>query len=146
MLGQDVCDKGSKIMPKIYGLQALLSSILIGGLLIISPGCIKASPVQVVPTTTQDEGSTYKILNPQGVPLPVTVHPLAPRLDSLNNKTVYVVFYEPKEIITQALLAKLKSEYPKTTWKSVTGKDFGSYIPEDEVVANAQAVIRGNAW
>ncbi len=109
-------------------------------------GCTKSNPQQPTPTTTETQENTYKILNPQGVPMPVTVYPLARRLDSLNNKTIYVVFYEPKQIIGDALAAKLKADYPKTDWRFITGTTFGAYTPEDEVLNDADAIIRGNAW
>jgi hypothetical protein len=133
-------------MLRKNGLRSFILLASIGILLFASFSCTKTNPQQAASATTQSADNTYKVLNPQGLPLPVTITPLATRLDSLTNKTIYVVFNEPVQIVTQALLTKLKTDYPKTTWKSITGTDFGAYVPEAEVMTNAQAVIRGNAW
>ncbi len=57
------------------------------------------------------------VLNPLGQPPPVQTLPLAPRLDTLDGKTVYIVcsgFCQPSLPELHKLLAE---KYPKTNWK-----------------------------
>jgi hypothetical protein len=111
---------------------------------------VTACTAPIIPTTTvtitpQIE-KTQKILNPQGIPQPVEIKPLAPRLSTLNGKTIYVVQSETDPVIMPALWERLNKDYPKANWKQIVTDGFGPDIPEDEVLKNAQAIIHGNAW
>ncbi len=63
---------------------------------------------------TQDK--VYKCLNPLGIAIPVVINPLAPRLTSLDGKTIYLsITGEPD--ITIPLEKKYKAKYPNINWK-----------------------------
>jgi hypothetical protein len=102
-------------------------------------------PTTTITTTPQIE-KTQKILNPQGIPQPVEIKPLAPRLSTLNGKTIYVVQGEVNPVIMPALWERLNKDYPKTNWRQKVSDGFGPDIPEEEVLKNAQTIICGNAW
>lgn len=88
---------------------------------------------------------TYKCLNPTGVQLPVKSFPLAPRLESLDGKTIHLsITGEPD--ITIPLEKKLKAEYPNVNW---TVKKTYGIIPiqmSDEEIKTTDAVILGVCW
>jgi hypothetical protein len=87
----------------------------------------------------------YKCLNPTGTQLPVKLSPLAPRLDTLDGKTVHLsICGEPD--ITIPLEKKLKSEYPNVNW---TQKKTYGIIPvelTEEERKTTDAVILGVCW
>ena len=87
----------------------------------------------------------YKCLNPTGVQMPVKLFPLAPRLDSLDGKTIHFsICGEPD--ITIPLEKKLKSDYPNVNW---TQKKTYGIIPiqmSDEEMKTTDAVILGVCW
>ena len=88
---------------------------------------------------------TYKCLNPVGIELPVRTHPLAPRLDKVDGKTIHLsICGEPD--ITIALERRLKMDYPNVNW---TVKK--SYTPNpvqlsDEEMKTTDGVILGVCW
>ena len=64
-----------------------------------------------------EQDRVYKCLNPVGISIPVETFPLAPRLDTLDGKTIYIsITGEPD--ITIPLEKKLRSDYPNITWKT----------------------------
>ena len=87
-----------------------------------------------------------RVLSPLGQPPPIETTPLAPRLDTLDGKTVYVVccgFCLPSLPELQNLLVK---RYPKTNWKYVD--KIGSYFDDDprlwaEIKENGDAAVLG---
>jgi hypothetical protein len=91
------------------------------------------------------EEKVYKCLNPVGIQLPVKIYPLAPRLDTLDGKTIHVsITGEPD--ITLPLEKKLKSNYPNVHWtqkKSYTPSPV--YLSEEEM-KTTDAVILAVTW
>jgi hypothetical protein len=88
---------------------------------------------------------TYKCLNPVGIRVPVDIFPLAPRLDTLNGKEIYLsICGEPD--ITIALEKKVKSDFPEVNWK--VKKTYGvAPIPlSEEETKTCDGVIMGVAW
>jgi len=87
----------------------------------------------------------YKFLNPVGIQVPVDIEPLAPRLKSIDGKTIHIsITGEPD--ITIALERKLKMDYPDVNW---TAKK--SYMPAanqltDEEIKTTDGVIIGVCW
>ena len=87
----------------------------------------------------------YRFLNPKGNELPVHTYPLAPRLDTLDGKTIHLsITGEPD--ITIPLEKKLRERYPSVNW---TMKK--SYMPNplqmtDEEIKTTDAVILGVCW
>jgi hypothetical protein len=92
-----------------------------------------------------EKDRVYKCLNPVGIELPIKTYPLAPRLDSLDDKTIHFsITGEPD--ITIALQKQLKVDYPNVNW--TTKK---SYMPEpvrltEEEMKTTDAVILGICW
>jgi len=91
------------------------------------------------------EDKTYKCLSPVGISIPVKTYPLAPRLDTLNGKEIYLsITGEPD--ITIPLEKKLKSDYPNVNWR--IKKTYG-IIPvrmTDEEMKTADGLIQAICW
>ncbi len=87
----------------------------------------------------------YKCLDPTGTQLPVKTYPLAPRLDTLDGKTIHIsITGEPD--ITLPLEKKLRSDYPNVNWtqkKSYTPTPV--YLTEEEM-KTTDAVILAVTW
>ena len=87
----------------------------------------------------------YRFLNPKGNELPVETYPLAPRLDTIDGKTIHLsITGEPD--ITIPLEKMLRQNYPNVNW---TMKK--SYMPSplqltDEELKTTDAVILGVCW
>ncbi len=92
-----------------------------------------------------EKDKVYRFLNPKGNELPVQTYPLAPRLDTINGKTIHIsITGEPD--ITIPLEKKLRERYPSVNW---TMKK--SYMPNpvpltDEEMKTTDAVILGVCW
>ena len=71
------------------------------------------------------------VLNPRGTPPAIRLIPMAPRLDTLDGKTIYIV--DTRYPLTEPFLAELQKvmaeKYPKTTW--ILRKKIGSYFEDD---------------
>ena len=88
------------------------------------------------------------VLNPLGQPPPIDKIPMAPRIDNLEGKTVYIVdiaFTDTHQLFTE--MQKLLSErYPKTKWE--VRIKIGSYAEDDpklwaEIKEKGHAMIMG---
>jgi hypothetical protein len=101
----------------------------------------------VPPVTTQVD-KTYKVLNPQGTYIPVETKPLAPRLSTVDGKTILFYQSEGSPVIMPPLLARLQKTYTKTTFKVLVTQTFGNSTPGTELTGPPQldAEIRGIAW
>ncbi len=89
----------------------------------------------------------YNVLSPRGIQLPVTIQPLAARLDTIDGKTIYIVQGEADPVIFPALNDYLQKNYTKTTWVYYQpSSSFGPNTPDATTLAEAKAIIRGNAW
>ena len=65
------------------------------------------------------EDKVYKFLNPVGMQLPVKTFPLAPRLDTLDGKEVWIsITGEPD--FTIPLERRLKMDYPNVNWRTAS--------------------------
>jgi hypothetical protein len=71
------------------------------------------------------------VLNPRGIQPSIRLIPLAPRLDTLDGKTIYVV--DTKYPLTKPFVREvynvLKEKYPKTNW--IFRDKIGSYFDDD---------------
>ncbi|UCD09420.1 MAG: hypothetical protein JSU79_01910 [Dehalococcoidales bacterium] len=96
---------------------------------------------------------TYKCLNPVGIHTPVDLSPLAPRLDKLDGKTIFVsIGAGGEQDITIPLPKKLQEKYPQVNW-IIQGAGphltkAGSISLTDEQVESGEidALIRGVIW
>lgn len=87
----------------------------------------------------------HRCLNPVGIQLPIKTFPLAPRLDTLDGKEIYLsITGEPD--ITIPLEKKLKTDYPNVNWKV---KKTYTTVPvklTDEEMKTADALIQAICW
>ena len=88
---------------------------------------------------------TYKCLNPLGMQMPVKTYPLAPRLDTIDGKEIWIsITGEPD--ITIPLERQLKSDYPNVNWR-VKKTYMPAQVPlTEEEMRTADAVIQGVCW
>jgi hypothetical protein len=71
------------------------------------------------------------VLNPLGQPPAIAQVPMAPRLDSLDGKTIYIVdvgFEGTHQFFTE-LKKMLGERYPKTSW--IVREKAGNYFEDD---------------
>ena len=95
----------------------------------------------------------HKCLNPVGIHEPVELSPLAPRLDKLDGKKLFVsIGAGGEQDITIPLPKKLQEKYPNVNW-TIQGAGphltkAGSISLTDEQVENrtVDALIRGVIW
>jgi hypothetical protein len=82
--------------------------------------------------TLQAQEPKITVLNPLGQPPTIARAPMAPRLDSLDGKTIYIVdigFTDTHQFLTE--MQKLLSvRYPKTTW--IVRNKVGTYFDDDK--------------
>ena len=90
-------------------------------------------------------GKTYKCLNPVGTQEPVDIYPLAPRLKSLDGKTIHLsICGEPD--ITIPLEKKLRTDYPNVNWTMKKTYGIAPLELSDEERKTTDAVILGVCW
>lgn len=99
---------------------------------------------QVQAEISGDEKIT--VLTPMGTPPPVTRKPMAPRLDTLEGKTIYLVDqgYLGSDNLLKEMMLWLEKEYPKTDFVfKRLGRSMGSETPAlfTEIKEKADAVI-----
>jgi hypothetical protein len=88
----------------------------------------------------------YKCLNPVGIQDPVDLFLLAPRLDAINGKTIYVCINAGgDQDITIPLLKKLPAVYPDVNWKIKRQFGFSAKLTEEER-KHCDAMIAGVIW
>jgi hypothetical protein len=88
----------------------------------------------------------YKFLNPVGFQAPVDLHPLAPRLDKIDGKTIYVCINAGgDQDITIPLRKRLPTDYPNVNWKMKLNYGFSAALTDEEK-KDADAVIAGVIW
>ena len=87
----------------------------------------------------------YKCLSPVGNRNAVDTFPLAPRLKTIEGKTIYLsVCGEPD--ITLALEKRLKSAYPKGNWQTKRTYITDPVPLTEEEMKTADGLIQGVAW
>lgn len=91
------------------------------------------------------EKEVYKCLNPVGSQESVDISPLAPRLDSLDGKEIYLsICGEPD--ITIPLEKKLKMDYPSVNWRTKKTYGIAPIRLSEEERKTADALILGVCW
>ena len=82
-------------------------------------------------STSEAQEPKISVFNPLGQPPAIARVPMAPRLDTLEGKTIYIVdinFTDTHQFFTE--MQKLLSErYPKTTW--IVRTKIGTYFDDD---------------
>jgi hypothetical protein len=94
------------------------------------------------------EQAKVVVLNPIGSPPPKPLIGMAPRLDTLDGKTVYIVDvrYPLTHQLFEEMQKVLAEKYPKTNW--ILKEKAGSYSNDDpelwkEIKAKSDAMIIG---
>jgi hypothetical protein len=105
-----------------------------------------STPTTTPTTTVVEVEKKYNCLNPQGDFIPVQTVGLAPRLDTLDNKTIWVCQTEADPVIMPALWDRLQKEYTKTTWKRTITSSTSPLRLTAEEQKTAQGLIVGNGW
>lgn len=91
------------------------------------------------------KGNVYKCLSPVSNRNAVDTFPLAPRLDTLNGKEIYLsICGEPD--ITIALEKKFKMDYPDVNWKTKKTYITDPIPLTKEEMKTADGLIQGVAW
>ena len=87
----------------------------------------------------------YKCLNPTGIQKPVDTFPLAPRLDTIDGKTINInITGEPD--ITIALEKKLKIDYPDVNWQIKKTYGIDPLRMSEEEMKTADGLIQAVCW
>ena len=127
--------------------EIVLMALVSLGLMIAfsAPPEVASAPAQAA---GESEEPVYRFLNPQGIPGPVEVQGLAPRLDTIKGKTIYVVVCEAGPQTGPFLERYLKDKYPDTNWVRIQHNGFGPTDPAEDgdLLAKADAVIGGQSW
>jgi hypothetical protein len=89
--------------------------------------------------------TVYRCLNPVGIEVPVETFPLAPRLDTIDGKTILIsITGEPD--ITIALERRLKMDYPNVNWMVKKSYTTAPVQMTDEEMKTTDGVIQGVCW
>jgi hypothetical protein len=118
-------------------------------LLGLSPTLLADSPAraqQAKKAAPHSAAGTVVGLNPRGTPPPIKLVPMAPRLDSLDGKTVYLVdvgFHDGDNFLRQ-MQAWFQQNMPGVT--TVFKRKAGAYAEDDpklweEIKAKGQAMV-----
>ncbi len=92
-----------------------------------------------------EKDKVYKCLNPVGISIPVQTFPLAPRLDTLEGKTIYIsICGEPD--ITIALEKRLRGSFPNVNWKTKKTYSVDPVQITDEEMEHCDGLIQAVAW
>ena len=88
---------------------------------------------------------TFKCLSPVGIDNPIDQFPLAPRLKSLDGKTVHLSICGEADIWVP-LEKKLKTEYPDVNWTVNKMFNISPKQLTEEERKTTDAVILGVTW
>ncbi|MEK7353725.1 MAG: hypothetical protein AABZ77_04380 [Chloroflexota bacterium] len=87
----------------------------------------------------------YKCLNPVGIQEPVDTFPLAPRLNTLDDKNIHLsICGEPD--ITIPLEKRLKGDYPSINWTVKKTYNINPVQLTEEERKTTDGVILGVCW
>ncbi len=91
------------------------------------------------------QDKVYKCLNPQGISIPVETFPLAPRLDTLDGKIIYLsITGEPD--ITIPLEKQLRARYPKINWRTKKTYTIDPVRMSEEEMNECDGLIQAICW
>ena len=92
-----------------------------------------------------EKDKSYQCLNPVGIQVPIDTFPLAPRIKSIDGKTICIsICGEPD--ITIPLEKQLKTNYPSVNWQIKKSYMTHPIALSDEEMKSTDALIQGVAW
>lgn len=115
----------------------------------IAPALL-AEPTEAAPKKTSPKGAREKLigLNPKGMPPAIQLAPLAPRMNSLEGKTIYMVDigFNNGDVFFQQMQRWFQEHMPSV--KTIYRRKIGAYPQDDpdlwkEIKAAGAAVIMG---
>jgi hypothetical protein len=93
------------------------------------------------------EEAKITVLNPRGIPPPIRLVPMAPRLDTLDGKTIYVINIGFGDTFLPEVQKVMAEKYPKTNWifKRKAGRDYFDDDPKlwAEIKEKGHGMIMG---
>ncbi|MBW1802397.1 MAG: hypothetical protein JRJ85_16915 [Deltaproteobacteria bacterium] len=92
-----------------------------------------------------EKDRVYQCLNPVGMQQPVDTFPLAPRLDTLDGKTIVISAAGEPDIMIP-LEKRLRKDYPNVNWIKKLSYSTDVAPLSDEEMKTADALIQGVAW
>ena len=111
-----------------------------------SPGDVQDAQEAEKVTDVQGTGAkdpALTVLNPLGLPPPIKLKAMAPRLDTLEGKTIYVDNngYPGTSVLLPELITVMKEKFPNTKF-IYNDKPAGSMMPsKDPAAGEADALI-----
>ncbi len=103
--------------------------------------------ILLLPYAIAAEEAKIAVLNPRGNPPPIRLVPMAPRLDTLEGKTIYVINIGFGDTFLPEVQKVLAEKYPKTNWvfKRKGGRDYFDDDPKlwAEIKENGHGMIMG---
>jgi hypothetical protein len=118
-----------------------LREAVMGALLMGLCFCFVCGPGDALAKGAEDPVLT--VLNPLGAPPPIKLKAMAPRLDTIEGKTIYVDNngFPGTSVLLPELIAVMKEKYPTTTF-IYNDKPVGSMVMEqDPAAGKADAII-----
>ncbi len=87
------------------------------------------------------------VLNPRGTPPPIRLVPMAPRFDTLDGKTIYVINIGFGDTFLPEVQKVMAEKYPKANWifRRKSGRDYFDDDPKlwAEIKEKGAGVIMG---
>ena len=105
-----------------------LITVVALGLLIGSQGGIKQAQAKKKSEPVQEK---VTVLSPMGMPPPIQTHAMAPRLDTLEGKTIYFVDdgYLNADVLLKEMVAWMERNRPNV--KAIYRRKAGAFLDED---------------
>ena len=93
------------------------------------------------------QGARITVYNPMGTPPPIQMKTMAPRLDTLDGKTIYLVNtgFPNSDNFMAVMQEWFKDNHPKTNTVIIRSQGMGNLTAEsrEEIKAKADAVLFG---
>jgi hypothetical protein len=120
------------------------ATLLAGG----AVGCTLAFGSSCGPNDKTTSQELLTVLNPEGLPPPIVLSPMAPRLDSLDGKKIYLVdiHFTGSQVFLEEMAKTLQEKYPKAN--VIYKLKAGAYAENDavlwdEIEKNGDGVVMG---
>ena len=107
------------IIKKSASRREFVQGITAGTMGMAAAGMLGGTNVAAAQSAAQACTEKITVLNPLGTPPPVTLKAQAPRLDTLDGKTIYLLSngYPNSENVLHEMVDWFKANYPKTTFE-----------------------------